>query len=38
MAYKMPDFPEYTVKENKNGAKTKDVNKEGPANMGFEEN
>ena len=38
MAYKMPDYPQYVVKENKAAAKTKDGNKEGPANMGFEEN
>lgn len=38
MAYKMPDFPAYTVIENKKAAKTKDKNKEGSANMGFEEN
>ena len=39
MAYKMPDYPAYTViKETKKAAKTKDENKEGSANMGFQEN
>lgn len=38
MAYKMPDFPTYTVMEEKKAAKAKDKNKEGSANIGFEEN
>ncbi|CAB4033522.1 Hypothetical predicted protein, partial [Paramuricea clavata] len=38
MAYKMPDYPAYTVKENNKTAKTKNEKKDGSANMGFEEN
>ena len=38
MAYKMPDYPAYTVKENNKTEKTKNEKKDGSANMGFEEN
>lgn len=37
MAYKMPDYPAYTVQEKNKTPKTKNENKDGTTNIGFEE-